>query len=121
MDQKLRWSDRLHSRADFRRLYKEGRRLNASGLAVWIVRRPALEMAHPRLGLAIPRTYGGAVQRNRLKRILREIFRLNKAALSADADMVFSARPLSIDISLKNVAPLVISLWRRAGIMKGSE
>jgi ribonuclease P protein component len=46
----------------------------------------------PRLGLAVGRVVGGAVQRNRVKRLLREAFRLEQHALPAGLDFVVSVR-----------------------------
>ncbi len=69
------------------------------------------------MGLAIPRTYGNAVARNRLKRTLREVFRLHKALLPSGTDMVFSARPLSVTpVRYKTVEPLVKELWVKARV-----
>jgi len=83
---------------------------------VRILRRPATAAQPARLALAIPRAYGSAVARNRLKRVLREIFRLHKLRLPPDVDMVFSARPLAVDVSVRTIRPLVYDLWQRAGL-----
>jgi ribonuclease P protein component len=106
----------MHARADFRLLFRQGKRHSSQGLTVWILRRDVLSTKNARLSVAIARTYGSAVARNRLKRILREIFRLNKSRLPHDVDMVFSARPLSDDVSMHTVRPLVFQLWKRAGL-----
>lgn len=46
----------------------------------------------PRLGLTVSRRIGGAVERNRVKRVLREVFRRNRCVLAAPLDLVVVAR-----------------------------
>jgi ribonuclease P protein component len=56
----------------------QGRRVNDNRLTIWGAPN---DLSHPRLGLVVSRKHGGAVQRNRLKRRLREAFRLSQHEL----------------------------------------
>lgn len=116
MDNRFRWHERLHRKADFSRVIRQGQRVSASGLILWVHRSPE-GTTPPRLGLAIPRSYGKAVDRNRLKRLLREAFRLNKAKLPPGVDMVFSARAMSGKPRYQTVEPLVFALWNKTKLL----
>ncbi len=59
---------------DFRRLYETGRKARRDGVTVFVAPRSAADLP-TRLGLAVPRTLGPAVTRNRAKRRLREALR----------------------------------------------
>jgi len=81
---------RLRSPALFRRAYAEGVREDAGGVVVYAL---ANDLAHPRLGISIGRRAGGAAERNRLKRLLREAFRLEQHAIGGGVDLVAVVRP----------------------------
>jgi ribonuclease P protein component len=80
---------RLLRRSEFRRVYDEGERRNASLCAVFY--RPN-GLPHTRIGITASARVGGAVLRNRLKRRVREVFRQNRAALPAGWDIVVNPR-----------------------------
>lgn len=80
---------RLRAQGDFDRVY--ARRASASD-DVLLVYACENQLAHPRLGLSVSRKVGGAVERNRWKRILREAFRLSLEMLPAGVDLVVIPR-----------------------------
>ncbi len=81
---------RIVRRADFERVLQDGRRGQDGRVTVWVLPngRP-----HPRLGLVVGRRVGGAVARNRAKRVLRTAFRLLQHDLPAGFDVVVAPRP----------------------------
>jgi ribonuclease P protein component len=117
MDNRFRRSDRLRLSREFNTVYKKGRRYSASGIALWVYQHPEDVLQGPRVGLAIPRAYGNAVQRNRLKRLLREVFRLNKSQLRRGVDLVFTCRTLMPEARYQTLEPLVRELWKKAKIL----
>lgn len=87
---RLRRAERLRDRRDYQRLAKTGRRASSSNFVVLAVQRD--DTSGPRLGITASRRVGGAVQRNRVKRRIREWFRSSKTSLSGGLDLVVIAR-----------------------------
>ena len=86
----FRPSHRLRSAADFERVYRNGKR---AGDGLFAVNAHANDSGFARLGMSVStRTVGNAVRRNRVRRIIRELFRLRHATL-APLDFVVTSRP----------------------------
>jgi ribonuclease P protein component len=81
---------RLSRSADFDRVFRHGRSHAGRELVLYVF--PRGEEEQPRLGLSVSRKVGGAVQRNRVKRLLREAFALEGGRLPAGTDAVVVAR-----------------------------
>lgn len=81
---------RLCHDRQFQNVYARGVRRSAGPLLVTACRN---EVGFTRLGLSIGKKLGGAVTRNRFKRLLREAFRLSQRELPAGLDVVLSLRP----------------------------
>lgn len=82
---------RLSRSAEFDRVFRQGRSVANRGLVLYSF--PRTEQGEPRLGLSVSRKVGGAVERNRVKRLLREAFELEAAGVPASLDVVLVARP----------------------------
>jgi len=80
---------RVRRPADFKLAYAHGLREDAGAVIVYA--RPN-GLPFPRLGISIGRRAGGAVVRNRLKRLLREAFRLEQHAIGAGIDLITVVR-----------------------------
>lgn len=77
--------------AEFERVYRESRSHGNRYLVLYAFRRE--DDNGVRLGLTVPRQVGGAVDRNRVKRLLREAFDVEGAGVPANHDVVIKARP----------------------------
>jgi ribonuclease P protein component len=88
---KFRKSQRLRLRRDFDRLYQQGRLLQDDYFRIQY--SPRAQSVQPaRLGLTVGKDLGKAAQRNRIKRVLREIFRQH-AELCRGLDLVVQPKP----------------------------
>jgi ribonuclease P protein component len=87
-------SARLLRHADFERVYKQGRRHFSASITVFYWPRPTEETpaAGLRVGFTVGRALGGAVQRNRMKRRLREAVRITRPATGIAADVVINPK-----------------------------
>jgi ribonuclease P protein component len=82
---------RLSRSAEFERVYRQGRSTANRHLVLYAFPNQSTE--RPRLGLSVSRKVGGAVERNRVKRLLREAFARAQDGLSPGQDLVVVARP----------------------------
>jgi len=81
---------RLLRRADFERVYKQGRRHFAAHMTVFYLQRA--ESKGLRVGFTVGRMLGGAVERNRMKRRLREVVRLHGLTAGGAVDVVINPK-----------------------------
>jgi len=109
---------RIKHGRDFQRTKAQGRRL-AQGCLIfnWI---PLATAASSRLGVITARAVGGAIVRNRARRLLRECFRLNQRLLAQPVDLVLVARPSIATRSLNEVQSDFLAALRRAGLLRDS-
>ena len=103
-------SARLLRHADFERVYKQGKRHFSASLTVFYLQRPKTaagaksEIAPGlRVGFTVGRALGGAVQRNRMKRRLRESVRLTRPWPGPSADIVINPKKVLLTTSFETV------------------
>src|SRR5690348_5903851 len=96
---------RLSRSAEFERVYRQGRSKGNRFLVLYTLPREAPADERPRLGRSASRKVGGAVERSRVKRTLREAFWQEAERLPADADYVVVARPDARDLAVREGTP----------------
>jgi len=92
---RFRLAERIRRRAEFQLVYERGIRVHSRFCTVFVL--PNAQTIG-RLGIAATRKLGGAVERNRAKRLIREIFRRNK--ISAGFDVVIIPKRELLEASL---------------------
>jgi ribonuclease P protein component len=112
---------RLSRSAEFERVYKQGRSSANRHLVLYTFPNPSAD--RPRLGLSVSRKVGGAVERNRVKRMLREAFARMENELSVNQDIVVVARPGAAELverdGLAGVHAALAELVAKAGARAG--
>jgi ribonuclease P protein component len=84
-------ANRLSRSRDFEAVYRHGRSVSSRFLVLYWF--PQEDAGEPRFGLSVPRSVGSAVERNRLKRQLRELWRERIERVASGCDYVLIVRP----------------------------
>ena len=93
VDQKLRKSDRLLKRREYLRVQRGGRKVHLRDLLVLV------KKGRKRFGVTVTKKVGNAVGRNRIKRLVREVWRREKDRLPDGLEMVFVARKSATEMT----------------------
>ena len=105
--------DRLRKRREFEECYASGVRVSGRHIQLFLLAQNS--PGRTRLGISVPRRVGTAVERNRVRRRLREIFRRNRGLLAAEAALlVVNARPSAAAASFQELSEDYGRALRRA-------
>jgi len=97
----LRKEEKIRHRADFLYTFQKGEYRKTQHFRIY---SSPNRLSHQRLGITVAKRIGNAVQRNRLKRFLREFFRLNKELFPGSSDVVISGQMGSADLTYWQLA-----------------
>ncbi len=105
-------------------MYRAGRSVANKYLVLYYFERSGSEAAPatpgPRVGFSVSKKLGTAVDRNRIKRVLREAFRANALSFGGDMDFVVIARPPIVDLletgGYKMVEAKMVEVFRKASL-----
>ena len=98
----------------FRRLYNKGKTAADSRLAIYV--RPNGRPGN-RLGFTVSTKLGHAVVRNRTRRRIREIYRLNENLFTPGWDIVIVARTRAVEGDFQKLTAGFLSLARKSGLL----
>ena len=105
----------LRRNHEFKRLYNKGKNSATKFVAVYI-RRNGSEKN--RLGITVSTKLGGAVVRNRIRRRLKEVYRINEHLLCTGYDVVIVARIKSKDALFSELEVSTVELFAKMGLTK---
>ena len=102
---------RLLRSGDYRRVYKNGMRVSGPCFRAFCCTRA--ESEGPRVGLTVPKALGKAVDRNRIKRRMREAVRHEVRELGSEWDVVFNPRQRVLTVPMPDLQREVRKVFRR--------
>ena len=109
---------RLRKNSDFQRVYKKGYSWAHPLLVLYALRN---DLGYSRFGFSASKRVGGAVVRNRARRLMREAIRLRQAMIADGWDVVIVARRPMGEANFHQVDQAVEQLLRRARLLKAAE
>jgi ribonuclease P protein component len=106
--------ERLKKSWEFQRAYKKGKKYWNTYFVIYVHRT---QLSQPRLGITVSKKVGKSVQRNRVKRLIREAFRMLKLQLLPQYDIVVVGRKSACCLSGQQAKESLHQLFCRASII----
>ncbi|MDI6735297.1 MAG: ribonuclease P protein component [bacterium] len=107
--------ERLHLTKDFKKVYDSGIAYHSRKLVLFTLFAPDVIR---KIGFVTGKKVGKAVTRNRVRRLLREAYRLNKNSLVEGIELVVVAKRDSAELSFKEIEQELLRLFKKAGLVK---
>jgi ribonuclease P protein component len=115
---------RLRKHADYQRVYQHSRKHFSSSMTYFFAERASSARVGPRVGLTAGRVLGKAVERNRIKRRMREVVRGQLPLLTRDVDVVLHPRRSVLTTQfagLQNEVSRIFALVEKASAKPGEQ
>lgn len=114
-DFSFRKENRIKSKNAFQIVYKTGRSVVDSMSVMYVLPN---EEKNIKIGFAVGKKMGSAVTRNRVKRLMREVFRHRKAELKDSVQIIWVARKKLVEADIYTYDRIFMRLAKRAGLLK---
>ncbi|TXK77754.1 ribonuclease P protein component [Paenibacillus sp. N3.4] len=112
-------SYRLAKREDFNKVYRYGKSMANHQFVLYYL--PKAQLEHFRLGVSVSKKVGNAVVRNRIRRIIKEIIRLNKESMTPHYDYIILARKPAAEMDYAEMEKSIWHVIRKASLIKKKE
>ncbi len=113
--------EHLRLKKDFHSVFQRGESFSNRQLIMYVKPRDVqLEEGkdlNSRIGIVVSKKIGNAIRRNRIKRLIREVFRLHKRKIIRPVDLIIIARVNIGDGELWQMEESILDLWRKAKIV----
>ena len=113
----MKFTTSIKKNHEFRRLYSKGKSVASQYIVIYAKHN---NQPSNRIGITVSKKVGGAVQRNRVRRRLKEIYRLNEDKLNTGYDIVFVARVNSRYAKYRELENSVLSLCKKLKIFSSN-
>lgn len=110
---------RLRKREDFNKVYRYGKSFANSQFVVYWRKQP--QAGSFRMGVSASSKLGGAVVRNRLRRMVKEIVRHHAEQVATDLDLILIVRKPAVNMAYKQMEGSILHVLRKAGLLKGNK
>lgn len=112
---KLKYTVSLKENRQFRRLYAKGKSVVSPYLVLYYRRNGS---GQNQLGITVSGKLGNAVKRNKIRRRLREMYRINEDRLSPGYSLILVARGRAVGASYRDLQKYFFRLTEKAGILR---
>lgn len=104
---------KIRKNSEFRAIYKKGKSFSDKLLVLYISRNNS---DFNRIGVSVSKKVGNSVTRNRIKRLIKEVYRHNEMNIKKGYDLIFIARNSAKGKSYNEIERSMINLFDKAGL-----
>ncbi|MEK3806657.1 ribonuclease P protein component [Metabacillus sp. SLBN-84] len=112
----MKKKNRIKKNEDFQKIFKQGKSMANRQFVIYMLNQP--EEKEFRLGLSVSKKIGNAVTRNRVKRLVRQVFLEEKDSLKTGMDYIVIARKPASEMDYHEVKSSLLHLFRKTKILK---